>query len=218
MSLPPADLVHPHLEQVLQPVRVEPVGDHPFDDPPGGVPVDADQPGQRGLVHGGRQPAHQVLEVPGEPGTGPGERHTLGDDPVHRAAQPPQVGPDPQPPGGQVQVPPRRGHRSGVVPGLGGEFTPRATQQPRPQPHADHDRVGAELHIGHGDTGQVQQALEYRGDTHTFGPPGSVAVAAPNLTATACVSPQHRSPTRRPCNPANLCLGTREPLGELVVD
>src|SRR5664280_3228515 len=60
--------------------------------------------------------------------------------------------------------------------------------------------------------------FEYRGDTHTFGPPGSVAVAAPNLTATACVSPQHRSPTRGPCNPAKPVLGTREPLGEPVVD
>jgi hypothetical protein len=35
---------------------------------------DAHQAAQRRLVHGGRQPAHQVLEVGREPGGGPGER------------------------------------------------------------------------------------------------------------------------------------------------
>ncbi len=36
------------------------------DDAPDGFPVDADQPGQRGLVHRGGQVADHVLEVAGE--------------------------------------------------------------------------------------------------------------------------------------------------------
>src|SRR5664280_857661 len=43
-------------------------------------------------------------------------------------------------------------------------------------------RVGGEPHVGHGDTGQVQQALEYRGDTHAFRPSrlGSGSSTEPN--------------------------------------
>src|SRR5664280_1711417 len=78
-------------------------------------------------------------------------------------------------------------------------------------------RVGGELHVGHGDTGQVQQALEYRGDTHAFRPSrlGSGSSTEPNghrVRVTRALPA-----ARRPCNPAEPVLGTREPW-ELVVD
>jgi hypothetical protein len=66
VAFAPAHLVHPDLEQRLESLGVQPVVHDPLDDAPHGVPVDAHQPTDRGLVHGGGQPPHQVLEVGGE--------------------------------------------------------------------------------------------------------------------------------------------------------
>lgn len=172
MPLAPAHLVDADDEEPVETVRVEALGHDPFDDAPDGVPVDTHQPAQRGLVHGRGQPADQILEVAGEPRPGPGETDALGADTVVGAAKPAQIGAHVEPPVPEVEVPPARRDRPDVVAGPGGERALRAAQLPAPQPDGDDHPGLLEVHVGDGDPGQVQQALECGGDAH-----GSVSSA-----------------------------------------
>jgi hypothetical protein len=189
VALTPRHLIDADHEQVVQALGVQAGLDDPLDDPAGGVPVDPHQALQRGLVHRGRQPADQVLEVPGEPRTCPGERDPFGPDPMRGAVQPAQVRPDLQPPRTQVQVPPRRGHRPPVVLRLGREHAQRAVQLPGRELDGDDHRGRLELHLVHGDTGQAQKTLECCRDAHGLGLLGSVGFASPNLETTRARHP-----------------------------
>jgi len=116
--LAPGHLVDPDLEQRIQPARVELVGDHPSADRPDRLPGDPHQPADRGLVHPGGQPRHQVLEVAGAARLDPSERDLLGADPVLGAVDPAQFGLDDQPQAAKVQVPPAGVDPAGVIAGL----------------------------------------------------------------------------------------------------
>jgi hypothetical protein len=162
----PGHLVHSDLDQPVQLVGVQPVGGDAFADAAHGVPVDAHQPGDRGLVGLGGQVGHQVLEVAGEPGPVPGERHPLNPNPVFRAVDPAQLGAHLHSPPTQIQVPPPGGHPAGVATGRGGVVAQRADQPLAAQRHGQLNRVGREGHTPHADAGQRQQAIEYGGDAH----------------------------------------------------
>jgi hypothetical protein len=155
----PRHLVHPDVHQPVEAVGVQAVGHHPLTDPPDGVPVDPQEPGDRGLVGLGGQERGHVLEVTREPGPRPGERHRLHQHPVRRALQAPQQAPHDHYVLPEVQVPPPRRHRPGVVPGPGDVAAPRlgAGQLPGPQPDIDHQLLPMPGHGGHPDPWQVQQ-------------------------------------------------------------
>ena len=92
MALAPTDLIGADDEEVVEALGVESGRHHPLDDPSGRVPVDAHQATQRGLVHGGREPADQVLEVAGEVRVRSSEGDPLGARPVGGALDPAQGG------------------------------------------------------------------------------------------------------------------------------
>ena len=87
--LPPGDLIDPDTEQAIQAARFQLGGHDPFAGPAHGPPRHPTQPGDRGLVHPGRQPGQQVIEVPGQMGPGPSEGDGLDDHPMGRAPQAP---------------------------------------------------------------------------------------------------------------------------------
>jgi hypothetical protein len=88
VALLPADLVDPDVDQAVQPVGVQLVGDDSLADPPDGVPVQAQEPGDRGLVGPGGQERGHVLQVAGEPAAVPGKGHRLSHHPMGGAVQP----------------------------------------------------------------------------------------------------------------------------------
>ena len=100
------------------------------------------QPADRGLVHPGRQPRQHVIEVAGSDGRPGGERDRLDDDTVGRARQPAQAGPDLDPPPPEIEMPPPRPHRPGVVAGRRLVTTVRAPHPPAPQHHRHHHQPG----------------------------------------------------------------------------
>ncbi|MBV9022842.1 MAG: hypothetical protein JO362_03300 [Streptomycetaceae bacterium] len=61
----PTHLVHADRHQSVEPVLVETVGDHTGADPAHGVPVDALQAGDGGLVGTGGQVGDDVFEITG---------------------------------------------------------------------------------------------------------------------------------------------------------
>lgn len=113
--LAPAHLVDADAHEAFQPAGVQSVGDDSFAGTPDGVPVDAQDPGDGGLVGLRREVGHEVLEVAGEPGPVPGERHLLDEDSMRRAVESSQAGADDEFPLAHVQVPPRRRRGPGVV-------------------------------------------------------------------------------------------------------
>jgi len=161
-----ADLVDADVNQPVQVGRVQPVGHHPRADPAHRVPVDAHQPGDRGLVGLGRQKRDEVFEVPGEPGSRPSERHTLGEHPVGRAAKPAQLGAHHHLPAAQIQPPPRRGYRPGVTARPSRVVAPRAAQTASTQRHRHGDHARGKGHLAHGDARQGQQAVKCCSDAH----------------------------------------------------
>jgi hypothetical protein len=88
VALLPADLVHTNVDQAVETLGVEFVGGDSFADTPDGVPVNAQEPYDRGRVGLGGQERGDVFEVAGEPRPVTGERHRLNDDPMRRASQP----------------------------------------------------------------------------------------------------------------------------------
>jgi len=163
----PADLIDPDVDQPVQAVSVQAVGDHPLTDPPDGVPVDAAEAGDSGLVGLGSQVGDQVLEVAAEPRPGPGERDRLHPHPVLGTVQATQPGPHADLPATEVQVPPRRAHLPGVIPCPGAERAQRADQAPPSQRDVDPDRRAAdERHVQDRDALQAQKAVECSGDAH----------------------------------------------------
>jgi len=89
VALLPADLVHPDVDQPVQPVAVQLVGGDPLADASDGVPVQAQEPADGALVGLGGQERGHVLQVAGEPRTVPGKGHRLGHHPVDGAVQAP---------------------------------------------------------------------------------------------------------------------------------
>ena len=77
VALAPAHLVDADAHEAFQPAGVQSVGDDSFAGTPDGVPVDAQDPGDGGLVGLRREVGHEVLKVAGESGPVSGERHLL---------------------------------------------------------------------------------------------------------------------------------------------
>ncbi len=70
--LAPRNFVNADVDQAGQPVRVQLFRRHPLAHRTDGAPGHPGERGHGGLVGPGGQPHHQVLEVGGEPGPGPG--------------------------------------------------------------------------------------------------------------------------------------------------
>jgi hypothetical protein len=166
----PGHLVHPDLEQLVEPVGVEFVVGDAFDDPADGAPVDPHQPGDRALVGPGRKPRHERLEVAREVRTGARERDGLGAGAVDRAPQPPQLCMNLQAPHAEVQVPPRRVDWARVEAPATPVTALWADQVPAPQRDVDHDPSRLEPHPPNPDPVQAQQARECRREAHVVLP------------------------------------------------
>ena len=108
MALAPRDLIQRDLKQVVEPIGREQLVADPLDDPPDRLPIDPHQPTGRGPIGLGHQPGDQVLEVPGEAGAVPGERHALHVHTVLGTAQPSKPRVNLQSPDPEIQVPPDR--------------------------------------------------------------------------------------------------------------
>ena len=158
--LAPADLVHPDVDQAVEALGVEFVAHDPFADAAHGVPVDAQEPRDGRLVGLRGQERGDVFEVAGEPAAMAGERDCLNDDPMLGAGQPAQPSPDLDPGPAEVQVPPARPDRAGVVAGPSSVRAQRTGQPPGPQPHLDHHPPGIQRRAAHVDTGQVEQVVQ----------------------------------------------------------
>ena len=120
------------INQGVEAVFVEFGGHDAFADAPDGVPIDAQEPGDGGLVGLGREVRGHVFEVAGEPGPVAGERYRFDQDAVFGAVDAAQAGTQHHGCGAEVQVPPVRRHRAGVVAGPGRERAQRAGQPPGP--------------------------------------------------------------------------------------
>ncbi len=166
--LAPRHLVDDDIEQAVQTARVELIGDNPGSDPPDGLPVDADQPGDRRLVGLGRQERHQRLEIGrDEARAGPSERHRLHPDPVRRACQSAQMSPNLETPHAEVEVSPARDvGPAELVGGTGAVCAIGAGQSPSRKSHSHHHHGRRELHRGDPDASEAQETLEYCGDAH----------------------------------------------------
>ncbi len=142
------------------------------------------------LVHRGGQPAHQVLEIGAEPGSNSGKRNPLGDHPMGGTIQSDKIGLYFESPGTQIQMSPRRRHRTSVITGSGVECTQGAAPGPRAQDHVDDHPGGEELNADDGDARKAHEMLECSGGTHGFGSFGTVVLdKLPSLgPAPACHS------------------------------
>jgi hypothetical protein len=196
VTLAPGDLVDAGHEQLVQALLVEPGCHHPANDAPDGVPVDAHQAAQGRLVHGGGEAPDQVLGVSGEPGAGPGEGHLLGAGALGGTVDPTEIGPNFEAPPAQIEVPPRRGDRAGVVTGIGRVLALRAVPLPASQLDGDHHSGRLEHHGGDRHPGQVHEALQCSGDANGIGLLGSVGVATPNLETIRARHPDTRCERR----------------------
>jgi hypothetical protein len=134
-----------------------------------------------GLVHGGGQVPHQVLEVFGELGAHPGKGDALGPHPVGGTDKAPQVGPELQAPHTQIQMAPAGSHGPGVVAVAGGVVALGAHQPPPSQDDGDGHRLGVEGYVDDVDAGQGQKALKCSGDAHGRAPFGFAVLTATNL-------------------------------------
>jgi hypothetical protein len=166
VPLTPGHLVDADLKQRLQPAWVELVGDHPSADRPDRLPGDPEEPADRGLVHPGGQPRHQVLEVAGEARLDPSERHALGAHPMLGAVDPAQFGLHDQPQAAKVQVPPAGVDRAGVVAGPAGVGAVRAGEPAAAQGDRDGDLRRLERDVAHRGTRKGEQAVECSSDAH----------------------------------------------------
>jgi hypothetical protein len=166
MALAPAHFVHADLEEAIEAVRIEAVTDHPFDDAADRVPVNAQQPADRRLVHGGGEPSHQILEVRGEGGSRSPEGYPFDSNAMVRTGEPAQLGADLQTPAAEVEVPPDRRRWPGVVASPGRERAERAIETPSAQGHRDGDGVRAEGDAGDPDAIEAHKVLECGGDAH----------------------------------------------------
>ena len=144
--------------------QVQLIGADARDDPPDGIPVDPDQPLDRGLVRSGSQPRDELHEVAGKPAGVTGERDALDSDAVLRALKPAQLRAELEPPDTEIEVPPDRLDLLAVMTVRRGELAQRAPQPPAPQRDPHHHPVSVELHPAHPDPVQAQQARESRVD------------------------------------------------------
>jgi len=162
----PADLVHADTEDAVEAGGVQVCGDDPPAGSAHGTPRHAAQPCDRGLVHLGRQPCQQVVEVAGQLGAGTGEGDALDDDTVVRAPQAPQRRSDLDPPPAHVEMAPRRCDRTGVItpPGLVAAVAAHEAATSQRNGH-ENDR-GAEGDAGDVDAIEAHETLECCGDAH----------------------------------------------------
>src|SRR5680860_1502662 len=117
------------------------------DDPADGVPVDPDQPADRGLVGARGKPRDELLEIAGELRAGPGERDALDADAAGRALKAPQPSPDLQPPHAEVEVAPARVDRPPVMPVPGLKLALRALEPAPAQRHLHDHPSGLKLDL-----------------------------------------------------------------------
>ena len=159
-----ADLVNTDLNEMLETVLIEAVGNDAGDDLTDHPPADPEQPGDRCLGHLLRQPRHQVLEVASVPSAGTGPRDRFGTHPAVRAPHPAQLALDEAPAGAEIEMAPALGPGAVHVSGELAAATADPPASPQPDGH-DHPHA-AELDIRHGRPGKAQQAVECGGDAH----------------------------------------------------
>ena len=135
-------------------------------------------PAGRRLVHRRREPAHEVLEVPGELGTGAGKGHDLSPHVVGRTDEASRVSDHLKAPPPEVEV--QRDSTAGVMAGPRRERAVRAGEVPAAEPHGDQHLCQLERHPGDVDRGQVEKMLACSGDPHGFCL-GSIGFATSNL-------------------------------------
>lgn len=166
LALAPGHLVDADLEQPLEAVAVKLVGADALDHPPDRAPVDAHQPGDRGLVGAGRQPRDERLEVTREVRPVARERHRLGQHPVRRADQPAQPRSDLQAPDTEIEMAPVRIDRPDVVAVRRAERAPRTDQPAATQRDRHHDSVALKANTANMHALQDQQRRECGADAH----------------------------------------------------
>lgn len=109
---------------------------------------------------------------------------------------PTEIGPNFEAPPAQIEVPPRRGDRAGVVTGIGRVLALGAVPLPASQLDGDHHSGRLEDHGGDRHPGQVHEALQCSGDANGIGLLGSVGVATPNLETIRARHPDTRCERR----------------------
>lgn len=145
MPAAPRDLVDPDIEEVLKPRAAELISADTLDHPPDGLPVNAQQPGDRRLISLGRKPRHEIVKVARQAGAVARERHALDVHAVFRAAHLTQPGSDLQAPDAEIQVPPDRVVILRALAGHRRERAQRANQPPATQRDPHTDPIGPEL-------------------------------------------------------------------------
>ena len=106
--LAPRDLVDTDPEQAVEAVRVQFGCDDTFAGPANGAPRHPTQASDRGLVHPGRQPPEQIIEIAGQMRARSSERNLLDDHTMCRATQPPQRATHLDLPHAEIEMPPPR--------------------------------------------------------------------------------------------------------------
>ncbi len=167
--LAPGDLVDTDAEQPVETTGIEFGGDDPPAGSADGAPTHPAQSGDRGLVHPGRQPSEEIVEVAGQVRAGTGEGDRFNDHPMRWAAKPTQGRFDLHSPHPEIQVPPPRRTRPGVVaiPGLVPAM--RADQPPASQRYDHGDHVQPESDRGDVHAVEAQKPLECSSDAHGRG-------------------------------------------------
>ena len=139
------DLVDADRDQTLQTTLVEMVGDDALNDPPDGVPGDAQQPGDRGLGHLLGQPRRDVFEVAGVSRARPRPWDRLVAHAAVAAVQAPQLALDDAARRAEIQVAPALdAPRVDATTDLAAT---RADAAPAPQPHGYDHPLFAETDI-----------------------------------------------------------------------
>jgi hypothetical protein len=111
----PGNLVDPDVDEIREPVVVEPLGHDSRAHRPDRAPGHAAERRHRRLVTLGGQPDGELLEVSGKPRSRPRERHRFGQHTVLGATQPASPQLEHADPPTRIQVPPRRVHRPCVI-------------------------------------------------------------------------------------------------------
>jgi hypothetical protein len=166
MSLAPRDLIDRDLEEIAETIAIELLAGDSFDDPPDRRPIDPDQTARGGPVGLRHKPRHQALEIAGEPGAGPGERHRLDQHPVLRAAQASETAANLQTPDPKIQVPPRGIVMLATLAMPSQIRATRALQPTAAQRDPNNDSSRLELDRADPHPGEQQQARECGADAH----------------------------------------------------
>jgi hypothetical protein len=171
-QVPPAaavgDLIDPDLNQAVQTPVIQPVGDHPFDDPPDRVPGHAQQRLDLALGHPLGAERNQILELPSVPGAATSPRDRLDPHPAITAVHPPELVLQKTAMTSQIQMPP-----AAHVPIVHARIDLAAHRADDPvaaKPDPNHHPLPGQPDPGDAHTSERQQPVQCRGDAHAVPP------------------------------------------------